>query len=79
MKGQNVKDLNPREIAFNGIRLTLDSNKSFDDVVSSLLADIGDKPVLLSALQSTGVRHPDRNGGKRQKSGNHNARGICEP
>jgi uncharacterized protein (DUF302 family) len=50
MKGQNMKDSNPREIAFNGIRLTFDSNKSFDDVVSSLLADVGDKPVLLNEV-----------------------------
>jgi uncharacterized protein (DUF302 family) len=53
MKGQNVKDVNPREIAFNGIRLTFDSNKSFDDVVSSLLADIGDKPVLLNEVAAS--------------------------
>lgn len=45
-----MKDPNPREITFNGVRLTFDSNKSFDDVVSSLLADVGDKPVLLNEV-----------------------------
>ena len=45
-----MKDSNPREIAFNGVRLTFDSNKSFDEVVSSLLADVGDKPVLLNEV-----------------------------
>jgi uncharacterized protein (DUF302 family) len=50
MKRQNMKDSNPREITFNGVRLTFDSNKSFDDVVSSLLADVGDKPVLLNEV-----------------------------
>jgi len=50
MKRQNMKDSIPREIAFNGVRLTFDSNKSFDDVVSSLLADVGDKPVLLNEV-----------------------------
>jgi uncharacterized protein (DUF302 family) len=45
-----MKDSNPREIAFNGVRLTFDSKKSFDEVVSSLLADVGDKPVLLNAI-----------------------------
>ncbi len=47
---RNMKDSNPREITFNGVRLTFDSNKSFDDVVSSLLADVGDKPVLLNQV-----------------------------
>ncbi len=45
-----MKDPNPREIAFNGVRLTFDSNKSFDEVMSSLLADVGDKPVLLNEV-----------------------------
>jgi uncharacterized protein (DUF302 family) len=45
-----MKDSNPREIAFNGVRLTFDSKKSFDEVVSSLLADVGDEPVLLNAI-----------------------------
>ena len=45
-----MKDSNLREITFNGVRLTFDSNKSFDDVVSSLLADVGDKPVLLNEV-----------------------------
>jgi uncharacterized protein (DUF302 family) len=42
------KESNPREIAFNGVRFTFDSNRSFDAVMSSLLADVGDKPVLLN-------------------------------
>ena len=34
----------PREIPFTGVRLRFDSNKSFDEVLSALLADVGDKP-----------------------------------
>jgi integrase len=33
---------NPREIPLNGIRLRFDSKKRFDELVSSLLADVGD-------------------------------------
>ena len=50
MKRHNTKDPNQREITFSGVRLTFDSNKSFDDVVSSLLADVGEKPVLLNEV-----------------------------
>jgi uncharacterized protein (DUF302 family) len=50
MKPQNMKGSNPRAITFNGVRLTFDSNKSFDDVASSLLADVGDRPVLLNQV-----------------------------
>ena len=35
----------PREIPFNAVRLRYDSNESFDEVLSSLLADVGDKPL----------------------------------
>ena len=48
-----MKDSNPREITFNGVRLTFDSNKGFDEVMSSLLADVGDKPVLLNEVAAT--------------------------
>ena len=37
-----------REIPFNGVRLRFDSKKSFDEVLSSLLADVGDKPLLIN-------------------------------
>jgi uncharacterized protein (DUF302 family) len=39
-----MKTSNPREIPFNGVRLRFESKKSFDEVLSSLLADVGDKP-----------------------------------
>ncbi len=45
-----MKDSNSREITFNGVRLTFDSNKGFDEVMSSLLANVGDKPVLLNEV-----------------------------
>jgi uncharacterized protein (DUF302 family) len=45
-----MKDSNPREIPFNGVRLRFDSNKSFDEVLSSLLADVGDKPLPINEL-----------------------------
>ena len=43
-----MKDSNPREIPFNGVRLRFESDKSFDEVLSSLLADVGAKPLLLN-------------------------------
>jgi uncharacterized protein (DUF302 family) len=39
-----MKSSHPREIPFTGVRLRFDSKKSFDEVLSSLLADVGDKP-----------------------------------
>ena len=39
-----MKDSTPREIPFAGVRLRFDNNQSFDEVLSSLLADVGDKP-----------------------------------
>jgi hypothetical protein len=45
-----IKDSSLREIPFNGVRLRFDSNKSFDDVLSSLLADVGDKPLLINKI-----------------------------
>jgi len=41
---------NPREIPFNGVRLRFDSNKSFDEVVKTLLADVGEKPLMIDEL-----------------------------
>jgi uncharacterized protein (DUF302 family) len=45
-----------REFAFNGVRVQFDSNKSYDELVGALFADVGDKPVpiddLLPALDS---------------------------
>ena len=36
---------NPREIPFNGVRLRFESKKSFDELVSALLADVGKQPL----------------------------------
>ena len=47
-----MKGTSPREIPFNGVRLRFDSNKSFDEVVSSLLADVGDKLLLINEVAS---------------------------
>ena len=46
MNLSTLKGSSPREIPFNGVRLRFDNNKSFDEVLSSLLADVGDKPLL---------------------------------
>ena len=35
----------PRELRFDGVRIRYDSTKGYDEVVSALLADIGEKPV----------------------------------
>jgi uncharacterized protein (DUF302 family) len=45
-----MKNPSPHEIPFTGVRLTFDSNKSFDEVLSSLLADVGDKPLPINEL-----------------------------
>src|SRR5258708_31400904 len=45
-----MKSSNPREIPFTGVRLRFESNKSFDEVLSALLADVGDKPLLLNEV-----------------------------
>jgi uncharacterized protein (DUF302 family) len=45
-----MKGSSPRGISFNGVRLRFDSNKSFDEVLSALLADIGDEPLPINEL-----------------------------
>jgi uncharacterized protein (DUF302 family) len=45
-----MKSSHPREIPFTGVRLRFDSNKSFEDVLSALLADVGDKPFPISEV-----------------------------
>jgi hypothetical protein len=41
---------NPQEIPFNGVRIRFDSKKSFDEVVKTLLADVGEKPLMIDDL-----------------------------
>jgi len=41
---------NPREIPFNGVRLRFGSNKSFDEVVTTSLAVVGEKPLMIDEL-----------------------------
>ena len=48
-----MKGTSPREIPFNGVCLRFDSNKSFDEVVSSLLADVGS----IDELRTRGIRY----------------------
>jgi uncharacterized protein (DUF302 family) len=48
----NTKSSSPREIPFNGVRVRFDSDKSFDEVLSSLLADVGDKPLLINEVSA---------------------------
>ncbi|KAF5407119.1 MAG: hypothetical protein Udaeo2_27800 [Candidatus Udaeobacter sp.] len=43
-----MKSSHPRQIPFTGVRLRFDSKKSFDEVLSALLADVGDKPLLIN-------------------------------
>jgi uncharacterized protein (DUF302 family) len=45
-----MKDSTLREIPFTGVRLRFDSNKSLDEVLSSLLVDVGDKPLPINEL-----------------------------
>ena len=45
-----MESSHPHEIPFTGVRLRFDSKKSFDEVLSSLLADVGDKPFPISEV-----------------------------
>jgi uncharacterized protein (DUF302 family) len=45
-----MKGSGPREIPFKGVRLRFDCNKSFDQVLSSLLADVGRKPLPINEI-----------------------------
>ena len=40
----------PREIPFNGVRLRFDSSKNFDELVDALLADVGEKPLMIDDI-----------------------------
>ncbi|HYB35534.1 MAG TPA: DUF302 domain-containing protein [Mycobacterium sp.] len=40
----------PREVQFPGVRLRFDSNKTYDELVATLLADVGDAPVRMDDL-----------------------------
>lgn len=40
----------PREIPFTGIRIRFDSERRFDEVVKALLADVGEKPLMIDDL-----------------------------
>jgi uncharacterized protein (DUF302 family) len=43
----------PQEIRFDGVRMRYDSAKSYDELLTALLADIGDQPVSLDDLART--------------------------
>jgi uncharacterized protein (DUF302 family) len=45
-----MKKSTPRTIPFTGVRLRFDSNKSFDEVLSSFLVDVGDKPLPINEI-----------------------------
>lgn len=40
----------PCEIPFTGVRIRFDSTRRFDDVVKALLADVGEKPLMIDDL-----------------------------
>jgi uncharacterized protein (DUF302 family) len=44
----------PHEIRFEGVRVRYDSTRTFDQLVTALLADIGEKPVSLDILAAAG-------------------------
>ena len=41
-----------REIRFEGVRLRFDSDRSYDELLAALLADVGEKPVAIDELPS---------------------------
>jgi uncharacterized protein (DUF302 family) len=43
-----MKSSHRRQIPFTGVHLRFDNKKSFDEVLSFLLADVGDKPLLIN-------------------------------
>jgi uncharacterized protein (DUF302 family) len=43
----------PQKISFTGVRLRFESPKTFDELVASLLADVGDTPVPIDDLAAT--------------------------
>ena len=44
---------NPREIPFAGVRLAFDSERTFDEVLAALLADVGEKPLAIDDISTT--------------------------
>jgi uncharacterized protein (DUF302 family) len=42
----------PRAIPFTGVRIRHDSAKPYEELVRALLADVGDKPVMIDAIAS---------------------------
>jgi uncharacterized protein (DUF302 family) len=41
---------NPHEISFGGVRIRFESKRNFDELVSVLLADVGEKPLMIDDL-----------------------------
>jgi len=44
----------PHQTRFDGVRVRYDGAKSYDQLLASLLADIGEKPVSLDGLATAG-------------------------
>ncbi len=45
--------IDPQETRFDGVRVRYDSQKSYDDLLAALLADIGEKPVPVNEFART--------------------------
>jgi uncharacterized protein (DUF302 family) len=43
---------NPREIPFAGVRLRFDSDRTYDEVLAALLADVGETPLIVDAISA---------------------------
>jgi uncharacterized protein (DUF302 family) len=41
---------NPHEIPFSGVRIRFESRRNFDELVSVLFADVGEKPLMIDEL-----------------------------
>lgn len=48
------RTMSPYETPFQGVRVRYESPKSYDELVAALLADIGDKPVLINNVVAAG-------------------------
>ena len=49
----NTRTAVAHETRFDGVRVRYDSDKSYDELLAALLADIGDKPVLLNDVATS--------------------------
>jgi uncharacterized protein (DUF302 family) len=53
LRRATVSSHDPREIRFEGVRIRIDSDKTYDEAVAALLSEIGEKPEPITDLPAT--------------------------